>query len=188
MRRIRILGLGGSHRPDSSSERALRIALSGAAGEPTCDVTALAADALDLPFYAPDRTSRSPAARRLVELVRACDGLVIASPSYHGSMSGLIKNALDYIEDLREDERPYLDGRAVGCIATGAGWQATVTTLTALRGVVHALRGWPTPLGVAVNTTETSFDTDGVCRSAAVAQKLELVGRQVADFARRRCA
>jgi FMN reductase len=186
VRRIRILGLGGSRRPDSSSERALRIALSAAAAaEPGCDVTALGAEDLDLPFYLPDGASRSPAARRLVELVRACDGLVIASPAYHGSMSGLIKNALDHIEDLRDDERPYLDGRAVGCIATGAGWQATVMTLAALRSVVHALRGWPTPLGVAVNTTETAFDAGGGCRSAAVAQKLELVGRQVAGFALR---
>jgi FMN reductase len=184
VKRLRILGLGGSNRPHSSSERALKIALAAAEAAGS-EVTSLGSADLDLPFYAPDRATRSPAARRLIDLVRTCDGLVIASPSYHGSMPGLIKNALDYIEDLRDDERPYLDGRAVGCIAVGAGWQATVTTLSALRNVVHALRGWPTPLGVVVNTTETAFDPDGTCGSAAIAEKLELVGLQVVGFARR---
>ena len=184
MRPISVLGLGGSHRAGSASECALRIALAAAA-EVGCDVTALAASELALPFYAPDSAARPPAALRFVELVRGCDGLVIASPAYHGSMSGLIKNALDYIEDLRGDDRPYLDGRAVGCIATGAGWQATVTTLAALRSVVHALRGWPTPLGVVVNASETGFDDEGRCLSDPVTRQLELVGRQVADFAAR---
>ncbi len=52
----------------------------------------------------------------LVEAVRECDGLVLGSPAYHGGLSGLVKNALDYLEDLHDDAPPYLDGRAVGCI------------------------------------------------------------------------
>ena len=46
------------------------------------------------------------------------DGLIIATPSYHGGVSGMIKNALDYIEALRDDARPYLHGRAVGANTT----------------------------------------------------------------------
>jgi len=97
-------------------------------------------------------------------------------------VSGLVKNALDYIEDLRDDSRPYLDGRAVGCVATASGWQSAVTTLTALRSIVHALRGWPTPLGVAVNSADVSFGDAG-CSSEQVALNLRTVGRQVAEFA-----
>ena len=76
---------------------------------------------------------------------------MIASPGYHGSVSGMVKNALDYAEDLRHDERPYLEDRAVGLIAVAHGWQTAVGTLNQLRQVVHALRGWPAPLGVAIN-------------------------------------
>jgi hypothetical protein len=72
-----------------------------------------------------------------------------------------VKNVLDYVEDLRADIRLYLDGRAVGCVAMALGWQATVTTLTALRSIVHALRGWPTPLGAALNSVEVTFDGSG---------------------------
>ena len=46
--------------------------------------------------------------------------VVIASPGYHGTVSGLVKNSLDYLEVLREDDRPYLDGRAVGVIAVAS--------------------------------------------------------------------
>lgn len=75
------------------------------------------------------------------------DGIILASPADHGFVSGVVKNALDYVEDLADDPRCYFDGLAVGCIATGAGCEATVMTLEQLRAVAHALRGWPTPLG-----------------------------------------
>lgn len=177
-----IVGVGGSTRTGSSSERALGLALRAAevAGART---EAFTGTALDLPMYAPEKPQRTAAAIRLVEALRHCDGLVISSPGYHGGVSGLIKNALDYIEDLREDERPYIDGVPVGCIVCASGWQATTTTLVATRSIVHALRGWPTPLGVCINTAESGLGDDGETGSRAAAQ-LNLLGRQVADAAK----
>ncbi|MGE0387765.1 MAG: NADPH-dependent FMN reductase [Gammaproteobacteria bacterium] len=177
-----IVGVGGTTRPDSSTEKALRLALAACERAGANTVMLGAAD-IDLPMYAPERPERSTQARRLVEALRAADGVVIASPGYHGSLSGLLKNALDYVEDLRTDARPYLEGRAVGCIVTAAGWQATATTLVALRSVVHALRGWPTPLGVTVNTAEAPFGADGSCASPALAQQMDILGGQVVGFA-----
>ena len=87
----------------------------------------------------------------MLEGVRQADGVIIATPGYHGSVSGLIKNALDSLEGLRNDPRPYFEGRAVGCLVTADGWQAGGTTLSSIRATIHALRGWPTPLGVAFN-------------------------------------
>ena len=46
-----------------------------------------------------------------------------------GGISGLVKNALDYIEDMREDSRVYLDNKPWGCISCAYGWQAAVGTL-----------------------------------------------------------
>ena len=100
-------------------------------------------------------------ARALVDELRRADAVVLASSAYHGSIPGLLKNAIDYTQDLMRDDRPYLSGRPVGCIATGAGWQGVVTTLEHLRTVVHALRGWPTPLGVAINTLQPAFSPTG---------------------------
>lgn len=177
-RRPLILGLGGTMRAGSSSERALRLALDSAQrlGART---DMLVADDLDIPMYAPGRKERDARSERLLGTAVAADGLIISSPAYHGGLSGMIKNALDYIEDLREDARPYLDGRAVGCIVCADGWQATATTLVSLRSVVHALRGWPTPLGVVANSAELAVDGAG----PDVLSQLSTLAAQVVDFA-----
>ncbi len=179
----RILGLGGTTRQGSSSERALRAALDLAerAGAHT-DI--LLADDLEFRAYAPERGTLEPRAGRLLDLVRRADGLIIASPGFHGGPSGLIKNALDHLEELRDDERPYLDGRAIGCIVCAAGWQATTTTLAALRQTAHALRGWPTPLGVTINSTPVG-DADPI---VAAAPQLGMLVEQVVGLARWRRA
>jgi FMN reductase len=178
---VTVVGIGGSIRAESQSERAMRLVLAGAeaAGARTIAITG---PDLVLPFYDPSLTDRTDTASRLVRTLREVDGVVLVSPGYHGTLSGLVKNALDYIEDMREDPMPYLDGRAVGCVALATGWQAAVTTLTALRSIVHALRGWPTPLGAAINTGEVVFDGAG-CSDPQVEKNLRLVGEQVVDFA-----
>src|SRR6185312_15683816 len=68
-----------------------------------------------LPMYAPHELERTPKALELVSALREADAVVVGSPGYHGAVSGLVKNALDYIEDLREDPRVYLDNTPWGC-------------------------------------------------------------------------
>lgn len=183
MNRPLVVGLGGTARAGSSSERALRIAL--AAAEACGAETALLSGRdLVLPLYDPTEVERAEGARRLVALLARSEGIIVSSPGYHGSISGLVKNALDYVEDLRGDRRTYLDGRAVGCIVCAQGWQGAGITLVALRSIVHALRAWPTPLGVTVNSAITRFTADGACLDPTVTSQLELVGRQVVEFAR----
>lgn len=180
-----ILGVGGTTRPGSTTERALAVALRAAAAE-GAETVLIAGQDLMLPMYTPNADERTEPGRRLVDLYRRCSGLIVASPAYHGSMSGLIKNALDYAEDLRQDDRTYFDGIAVGCIACAGGWQAAVQTMTALRAVAHALRGWPTPLGAALNSSIPLFSPEGECVDLSSKFQLETVGRQVVQFARMR--
>lgn len=174
-----IVGIGGTLRSPSSSENALRLALS-AAEQCGAEVVLFSGRALELPLYNPSDPNRTPAAMRLIEALRRADGVVISSPSYHGGISGLVKNALDYVEDLRDDERPYLDEVPVGVISCGGGWQGASSALANLRAIVHALRGWPTPFGAVINTSAPLFDAKGKCLDEAVAQQLRTVGRQVA--------
>jgi FMN reductase len=182
--RPHVVAIGGSTRPGSSAELAVRVA-AAAAAESGADVTVIAGRDLMLPIYDTETTDRTPQAQRLVEAVRSADGILLSSPGYHGALSGLVKNAVDYLEDLRGDDRPYLDGRAVGCIAVAYGWQASVTTLQQLRQVTHALRGWPTPQGCAVNAS--LGPVTGSAQESTLAQ-LRLAGRQVVEFAHMRAA
>ncbi|MFG1465145.1 NAD(P)H-dependent oxidoreductase [Xanthobacter sp. DSM 24535] len=182
-----ILGVGGTPRAGSSTERALAVALAAAAAE-GAETVLISGPALLLPMYDPSSAERTADAQRLVDLYRRCDGIIIGSPAYHGSLSGLVKNALDYAEDLRTNERVYFDGLGVGLIACAGGWQAAGQTLAALRSIAHALRGWPTPLGATLNTATRLFDDDGQCLDLSSRFQLETVGRQVVQFSRMRAA
>jgi FMN reductase len=180
-----IVGIGGTVRTPSSSERVLIAALAAAeaAGART---QMFGGEILSrLPIYNPNDGQHPPERSALVDAVRRADGVIVATPGYHGSLSGLIKNALDSLEPLRDDARPYLDGRAVGCIVVADGWQACGSALAHLRSIVHALRGWPTPLGSTINSATQPFDAQGGLKSERDLFQVEMVARQVVDFARR---
>ncbi len=170
-------------RANSSTELAMRHVLK-AVERGGARTKVISGHLLELPLYQPDNATRSEDARMLVAELALADGIVIGSPGYHGSISGLVKNALDYAEDLRGDARPYFSGRAVGCIATAGGWPAAVNTLNALRDIVHALRGWPTPMGAAINSSESVFDSHGACIAPRVVQMLDLMADEVLHFAK----
>lgn len=179
----KIVGLGGTFRQASSSERLVRAVLAECAtmGADTImfDGPALAS----LPHFNPENPQRTVEEAALVEAVRTADGIVIGSPGYHGGYSGLVKNAVDLLEDLRGDARVYFDGRPVGLVVTAAGWQACGTTLSALRDVVHAMRGWPTPVGLAVNSVEQKpFAPDGAVIDEGVAGAIRAQARQIMSF------
>jgi len=176
-----IVGLGGTTRTSSTSERALRSCLAAAAqfGARTEIFTAAA---LDLPYYGAAGCCDHPKAVRLIAALRNADAVILSSPAYHGGLSGLLKNALDYIEELRFDPRPYLDMRAVGCIVCANGPQAIGTSLTSMRSIVHALRGWPTPLGVGINTSVVSVDEAGICSAPEINVQIRTLARQIVDF------
>lgn len=178
-----IVGIGGTIRSNSSTEKALKVAL--AAVEAGGGETRLLGGEFlaSLPIYNPQPGGATPEQQVLIEAVRDADGVIVASPGYHGSISGVVKNALDTLEGLRDDARPYFTGRAVGCVITAEGWQAAGTTLTTLRSIIHALRGWPTPFGAALNANSDSFDAEGACVDSKDAWQLATVGEQVLEFA-----
>lgn len=179
-----VVGIGGTLRSLSSSERVLTLALAAAESAGARTQLYGAEQLAKLPLYNPADPVEPPARSALVDAVREADGVIIATPGYHGSLSGLVKNALDSLEPLRGDARPYLDGRAVGCIVVADGWQACGSTLAALRSIVHALRGWPTPLGATINSALKPFCEDGSLKDARDAAQVDMVARQVVDFAR----
>ncbi|KKI20468.1 NADPH-dependent FMN reductase [Sphingomonas panaciterrae] len=179
-----VVGIGGTIGGISSTERALRIALD-AAGEQGFRTRLFGgADMAKFPLYDPKAPGRTAEEQEFVDAVRGASALIIASPGYHGSISGVVKNALDLLEETARDaERTYLADMPVGLIATAYGWQATGSTIAALRSIVHALRGWPTPFAAAINSAITKFDAEGGANDPAVVEQLRMVGKQVARFA-----
>ncbi|ANP53150.1 FMN reductase [Streptomyces griseochromogenes] len=183
---LTIVGVGGSTRQGSSTERALRAALRGA-GQLGARTVCLTGPGLALPHYAPEHTG-DPLRRRLVELMGSADGLVIAAHACHGTLSGLRKNVLDHAEDLRSRPRPYFGERPVGCLTTARGAQGAASALASLRVTVHAPRGRPSPPGVSIDTPRDVFDAVGACQDPRIHDQLRTMARQVVEFARMRSA
>lgn len=170
-----IVALGGTTRSQSSTGAALALALSLAEAR-GARTTLLTGEAITFPNFEPGLTGEEPGVAAYIAALRSADGIIIGSPGYHGTFSGLVKNALDHVELMSGDSRPYFHGLPVGLIAVAAGWQAAVGTLNGLRSITHALRGWPTPLGVAINSAEGA---DPIPRAES---QLAIMVDQMIDF------
>jgi FMN reductase len=176
-----IVGIGGTMRQGSGSEKALRYALE-TARKLGASIELFSGPDLALPHYEPGHKLDHPMAARLISELNRADGVIVASPGYHGSISGLLKNVFDYMEEMRTGTRVYLEGRAVGCIVVANGAQALGSTLATVRSIVHALRGWPTPYAATILSSSGIFQ-DGQPANSDVANALEIVANEVFTFA-----
>jgi FMN reductase len=181
-RSILVVAVGGTLRAESSTEKVLKAVLADVAAK-GARVQLFSGASLNFPMYAPG-VAATEAVGSFVSSLRSADAIVLGSPGYHGGISGLVKNAIDYTEELAADTVPYFTNKPVGCVATGLGWQGCNTTLQALRNVVHSLRGWPTPLGIALNTKEPSFDSSGGCINRELGFQIGLMADQLMAGAR----
>lgn len=155
---MKLVGLGGSLRARSYSRAALREVLRIAA-ELGAETEMLDVRELILPMFAPKLavneypSSQRPAIERLLAACRSADAMLWATPTYPGTVSGAVKNALDFLELLADDDPPYLSGRVVGLIAV-----SDPRTFGALMNSVQDLRAWLAPTSLAFDHED--FDGD----------------------------
>lgn len=178
---VRVVGLGGSLRHESTSRTALQTALDGvlAAG---AQPRLISVRDLDLPMYSSERVV-PPAARELAEVVYSSDALILSTPTYHGSVSGSFKNALDWLILLAERDPPYLTNKPVGLVATAGGVQG-LQSVNSMDFIVRALRGWSVPMVLPVAQSWQTFDPEGRLVDEMVAAQLRELGAEVVRAAR----
>jgi FMN reductase len=181
MRPVRAVGLGGSLREESTSRTALQVALEGAAAS-GAGVELIWVRDLDLPLYTAEHAP-PPDAHRLAETVYNADALIWSSPTYHGSVSGSFKNALDWLILLAENDPPYLSNKPIGLVTTAGGVQG-LQAVNTMDFIARALRGWSVPLVLPVAQSWQSFDPDGHLKDEAVAAQLRRLGAEVVRAAR----
>lgn len=178
----RILGLCGSLHPDSASRWAMQRVLQ-ACTRYGAVVEELDLAALDLPYctgtyeleaYPPEK---QPALRRLRDQIRAADGLLIATPEYHGGLSGVLKNALDHLDP--DDTR----GKVAGLVAA-AGRRGGLQTLGQLRLICRHLLINPVPVQVVINRAIVPPDAEATARDPDVEQRIQGLARELVRVAR----
>jgi FMN reductase len=135
---MHVLGIGGSLRPGSHSTQALLLALGGAASA-GATTTIMVGESLRLPLCDGEHPPEGQAGddvRALRVAAMHADALIWATPEYHGSMSSVLKNALDWLG------REQLRGKPIGLVAVAGGAFGGLEALTTLRVVarsVHAI-------------------------------------------------
>ena len=179
---IKVVALCGSLREGSSTHAALRVALSGAE-EAGAAVELLELDASQLVFPAhyqhsvANEADYPPGVLALREKVQRADGILLGSPEYHGSFSGVLKSALDL---MGFDE---FEGKVIGLIGVSGGRMGAANALSMLRIVGTALRAWVVPNDVSIPRSSEAFDENGNLHDAELAARVKSVGSDVAKFA-----
>ncbi len=183
---IRIVGIGGTYRENSTSLWALQHALEVARAE-GATTQLLDIRRVNLPMYQPDYEldDYEQNVKDYVRVMQHADGFLISTAAYHGSLAGVTKNALDFMEYLADAPRPYLHNKPVGLIATASGEMADVHSITAMINVVHSLRGIALPLSVPIHGAKHVFNAEGQVINEKIAARLTQLGKMVVEMAER---
>lgn len=174
---LEVLILCGSPRPDSSTHRALEVAAEGIV------------EAGGFPVWADPWIGRlpvlgtggddHPAVADHLRAARSARGFLWGTPEYHGTCSGMLKNALDYFS------REHTEGKWAAFVATSGGHQGAAGTLITLRLMARALHLWTLPEEVSLASSAKAWDQDGKLSDPEIARKLRHLGFGLVDILRR---
>jgi NAD(P)H-dependent FMN reductase len=175
---VRIAGICGSIRKGSYTRMALVLALRGA------EEAGAKSELIDLRDYRvifcdgnEDESLYPEDVFKLRDTVRRAQGIILATPEYHGGYSGVLKNALDLM-GFEEFE-----GKMLGLVGVSGGRGGASGAMHSLRDVGRALHAWVIPEQASVAEVEQVFDEHGRCKDAEIEKRLKDVGRQVVRFA-----
>jgi len=162
-----VLGVAGSTRRGSYSTQALKIALEHAKKQ-GAEVRLL--EIANMPLYDPN----APASKEVEVVAKAvswADAFIIASPDYHGSMSGALKNFLDHFYEE-------FAGKIFGFIV--ASHEKGLTVMDQMRTAVRQCYGWSIPYGVSVNGPQDF--TGGELVNARLSKRMQMMARDLVVY------
>lgn len=179
---VKIVGISGSLRSGSYTRKIVQIALEGAA-ESGAEVQLIDLRNYDLVFYGEIEDGRDypEDVFRLRREVKSAHGIILGTPEYHGSLSGVLKNALDLM-GFNEFE-----GKMMGLVGVSGGSMGAVNALNSLRNIGRNLHAWVLPQQVSVPEARKYFDREGNLTDPNLRNRLLEVGRLIAKFATIHC-
>ncbi|MEM9923608.1 MAG: NADPH-dependent FMN reductase [Cyanobacteria bacterium P01_D01_bin.50] len=175
---MKIVGIAGSLRAESYTHQTLELAAKRveALG---AEVEILDLRQMKLPFCdGGDEYREYPDVKRLQETVKEADGLILATPEYHGGISGVLKNALDLMsfEELSD--------KVVGTISI-LGGQSNSNSLNQLRLVMRWVHAWVIPEQIAIGQAWKAFDKEGKLLDEKLSQRLDKFAESLVENTRK---
>jgi FMN reductase len=170
---LKILGVAGSMRETSRSTLALEIILD--AGKSFgAETRLLNLRKHPLSFYDPNRHDDTDGdnIQKITQDVNWADAFILASPDYHGSMSGTIKNFLDHFWSE-------FAGKTFAYVCTSH--ERGLTVMDQMRTAVRQCYGWSMPYGASFNGDQ-DFDENGHVVNVALERRLKMLARDLAVY------
>jgi NAD(P)H-dependent FMN reductase len=184
-RSVKILAFAGSTRRDSFNKKLARVAAAGAR-QAGADVTLLDLADLPLPLFDQDLEAAEGLpenARRLKTLLSEHDGFLISSPEYNSSISGVLKNAIDWVSRREEGEKPGIAfaGKAVALMSASPGALGGLRGLVHVRAILGNLGMLVLPQQKAVGGAFKAFNEDGTMVDPKMQADVTALGAQLAE-------
>ena len=162
---LKVLGLAGEYRASSKSGMLVNAALNLAKSQ-GAEVVFWDLSEQPLPLVGEEGCWTHPNVQAFQALLSECDAFFLSSPEYHGTMSGVMKNTMDWMYDK------HVGGKVFGLMST-LGGVTNSNTLNHMRIALRWLHGWPVPEQLAVGHVKEAFDEDGHLVDDSLKQRLE---------------
>jgi len=94
-----------------------------------------------------------PVVAQVGQKLKDADALLLVTPEYHGTFSGVLKNAIDYY-------RAELSKKPVGVVTATGGKMGGINASSQLQHVILSMGSYPLPLKLLVPDVQHSFDDE----------------------------
>jgi len=145
---------------------------------------------LPMPLYdgdLEDSDGPPPNATKLYELMKEHQGLLLACPEYNSSITGVLKNAIDWVSRPREGEPPLaaFAGKVAALMSASPGALGGLRGLVHVRAILGNIGVVVIPNQVAVPKTMDAFDADGRLKDKRLAGKIAGLAGELVETTRK---
>jgi NAD(P)H-dependent FMN reductase len=186
MTQPKILAFAGSTRTDSFNKKLIKIAATGAR-ESGADVTIIDLRDYPMPLYDEDLEKKEglpSSTRKLKELMLSHHGFLISSPEYNSSISGVLKNTIDWTSRQGDDESPLIcfKDKVAGLMSASPGGLGGLRGLVHVRAILENMGVMVIPNQLAISKAHESFNLDGTMKDQKQEQQVKKIGANLAQM------
>ncbi|MDE1845298.1 MAG: NAD(P)H-dependent oxidoreductase [Thaumarchaeota archaeon] len=182
----KILAFAGSTRTDSFNKKLVKIAATGAM-EGGADVTMIDLRDFAMPLYDGDLEQQQglPSnARKLKDLMLSHHGFLISAPEYNSSISGVLKNTIDWASRQSDGEAPLacFNGKVAGIMSASPGGLGGLRGLVHVRAILENINVLVIPDQLAISKAHEAFNADGTLKDKKQEDQVKNIGSNVAKL------
>lgn len=186
MAKPKILAFAGSTRIDSFNKKLVKVATIGAM-ENGADVTVIDLRDFAMPLYDGDLEQKEEIpsnARKLKDLMLSHQGFLISSPEYNSSISGVLKNTIDWASRPSEGEEPLacFKGKVAGIMSASPGGLGGLRGLVHVRAILENISVLVIPEQIAIAKANEVFNSDGTLKDKKQEEQVKRIGAGVANL------